>query len=89
MYSSANLDMSRICVLTGKRANNAISRSHSNVATKNVQQVNLQKRRMGGVNLMVSARALKTLKKLDAIRRGERPTKRQKKQAKTAARKAK
>ncbi len=80
--------MSRICVLTGKRANNAVSRSHSNVATKHLQQVNLQKRRMASVNIRLSTRALKTLKKLDAIRRGELLTKRQKKQAKTAARKA-
>lgn len=80
--------MSRICVLTGKKANVANNRSHSNRATKRLQGVNLQTRRMGGVKVLLSTRALKTLRKLQAIQKGEILTKKQKKQAKTAARKA-
>ncbi|MDD5437947.1 MAG: 50S ribosomal protein L28 [Patescibacteria group bacterium] len=80
--------MSRICVLTGKKANVANNRSHSNRATKRLQGVNLQSRRMGGVKVVLSTRALKTLKKLNAIQKGEVLTKKQKKKAKTAARKA-
>ncbi|MFZ6014863.1 MAG: 50S ribosomal protein L28 [Patescibacteria group bacterium] len=81
--------MSRICLLTGKKANTANNRSHSNRATKRTQGVNLQTRRFNGVKLTVSASALKTLKKLKAIDKGEIKTKRAKKKAKTAARKAK
>ncbi|MFA6099898.1 MAG: 50S ribosomal protein L28 [Patescibacteria group bacterium] len=80
--------MSRICVLTGKKANVANNRSHSNRATKRLQGVNLQTRRMGGVKVVLSTRALKTLRKLQSIQKGETLTKKQKKQAKTAARKA-
>lgn len=80
--------MSRICILTGKKANVANSRSHSNRATKRLQGVNLQTRRMGGVKILLSTHALKTLKKLEAIDKGTRLTKKQKKNAKTAARKA-
>jgi ribosomal protein L28 len=80
--------MSRICLLTGKRANVANSRSHSNVATKRKQGVNLQTRRMGGIKVVLSTAALKTLKKMKGLEKGEILTKRQKKLAKTAARKA-
>lgn len=55
--------MSRIDALTGKRANSGNSRSHSNIASKRKQQVNLQTVRIGGVRVRVSARTLKTLKK--------------------------
>ncbi|MCI0479910.1 50S ribosomal protein L28 [Candidatus Uhrbacteria bacterium] len=80
--------MSRIDMLTGKRANVGNSRSHSNVATKRKQHVNLQSVRLGGTKIRVSTRTLKTLKKIKAVAEGTRPTKRQKKAAKTAARKA-
>jgi large subunit ribosomal protein L28 len=79
--------MSRIDALTGKRANYGNSRSHSNIATKHKQEVNLQPVRIGGVRVRISTRTIKTLKKLSAQLRGEVPTKRQKKAAKTAARK--
>jgi len=42
---------------------------------------------MGGIKVSLSTRALKTLKKLEAISKGQTLTKKQKKQAKTAARK--
>ncbi|MBD3281791.1 50S ribosomal protein L28 [Candidatus Uhrbacteria bacterium] len=80
--------MSRICELSGKRANTANIRSHSNVATKKTQGVNLQTRRINGTKLRLSSRALKALKKFEAVQKGEMPTKRQKKKAKTAARQA-
>ncbi len=62
----------------------ANSRSHSNVATKRKQGVNLQTKRIQGIKISLSTRALKTLKKLEAIQKGELLTKKQKKQAKTA-----
>ncbi|MFA6429285.1 MAG: 50S ribosomal protein L28 [Patescibacteria group bacterium] len=58
--------MSRICSLTGKRANFGQQRSHSNRATKCRQNVNLQVIRMNGKRVRVSARVLKTLKRLTA-----------------------
>lgn len=78
--------MSRIDILTGKRANRGNSRSHSNIATKRSQEVNLQTVRVGGVRVRVSTRTLKTLKKLAKIAKGELPTKRMKKRTKTAER---
>jgi len=81
--------MSRICILTGKRANVANNRSHSNQATKRTQGVNLQVRHVGGTRLRMSAEAVKSLAKMHAIQNGKLLTKRQKKTAKTAARKAK
>ena len=80
--------MTRMCILTGKRPNTANSRSHSNIAKKRRQMVNLQSRRLGGVKLRVSSRALKTLRKFQAIEKGEILTKHAKKKAKTAARQA-
>ncbi|MFN7677195.1 MAG: 50S ribosomal protein L28 [Cyanobacteriota bacterium] len=69
--------MSRVCALTGQRANNGMAVSHSHVRTKKLQQVNLQKRRLWWaegkrfVTLRVSTRALKTIQKrgLDAFAR--------------------
>ena len=61
--------MSRVCQLTGKRANNGMAVSHSHVRTKKLQQVNLQERRLWWaegnrfVKLRLSTRALKTIQK--------------------------
>ena len=61
--------MSRVCQLTGKRANNGMAVSHSHVRTKKLQQVNLQKRRLWWaegnrfITLRVSTRTLKTIQK--------------------------
>jgi large subunit ribosomal protein L28 len=81
--------MSRIDILTGKRANVGNSRSHSNIASKRKQEVNLQRMRIDGTNVRVSARTMKTLRKLAETAKGIRPTKRQKKAARVAARKQK
>ena len=58
--------MSRVCQLTGTRANNGMAVSHSHIRTKKLQQANLQQRRLWWaegkrwVNLRVTTRALKT-----------------------------
>ena len=84
-YPAAIFLMSRIDILSGKRANVGNSRSHSNIATKRKQEVNLQPVRLGGVRLRVSTRTLRTLKKYAALAHGEKLTKRAKKRAKKAA----
>lgn len=78
--------MSRTCDLTGKSAQVINSRSHSNVATKRKQKVNLQTVQIGDHKFRVAARTKRTLKKLAKQYSGELQTKRQKKAAKTAAR---
>jgi large subunit ribosomal protein L28 len=59
--------MSRICQLTGKRANNGFAVSHSHRRTKRLQHANLQDKRLWWaegncwVRLRVSTKALKTI----------------------------
>ncbi len=59
--------MSRKCQLTGKKANNAYSISHSHRRTKKLQEVNLQWKRIWWaegnrwVRLRISTKAIKTL----------------------------
>lgn len=59
--------MSRICDLTGKKANNGFAISHSHRRTKKLQQANLQEKRIWWaqgkrwVKLRLSAKAIKTL----------------------------
>ena len=61
--------MSRVCQLTGTRANNGMSVSHSHIRTKKLQQANLQQRRLWWeeegkwINIRVTTRALKTIQK--------------------------
>jgi ribosomal protein L28 len=55
--------MSRICELSGKSAIFGHSRSHSNIASKRRQNVNLQVVRINGKRVRVAARTLRTLKK--------------------------
>ena len=62
--------MSRVCELTGARANNGMAVSHSHIRTKKLQQVNLQKRRLWWkegnkwVTLRISTKALKSVQKI-------------------------
>ena len=62
--------MSRVCELTGAKANNGMAVSHSHIRTKKLQQVNLQKRRLWWdegnrwVNIRISTRALKSVQKV-------------------------
>ncbi len=81
--------MSRICMLSGKVANTANNRSHSNRATKRQQGVNLQTRRLGGTKIRLSTHVLKTLRKFEAMERGEILSKRAKKRAKAKQEEAK
>ncbi|MGB3513534.1 MAG: 50S ribosomal protein L28 [Microcoleaceae cyanobacterium] len=59
--------MSRKCQLTGKKANNAYSVSHSHIRTHKLQQANLQWKRIWWpqgnrwVKLRLSTKAIKTL----------------------------
>ena len=63
-HAARRIPMSRIDSLTGKRPNFGQSRSHSNIATKRRQLVNLQVIRLNGKRLRVSVRTLRTLKRL-------------------------
>ena len=62
--------MSRICELTGAKANNGMAVSHSHIRTKKLQQVNLQKRRLWWqegnrwVTLRISTKSLKSIQKV-------------------------
>ena len=62
--------MTRVCDLTGARANNGMAVSHSHIRTKKLQQVNLQKRRLWWeegnrwINLRISTKALKSIQKV-------------------------
>lgn len=76
--------MSRICLLSGKRANTANSRSHSNIATKRRQNVNLQTVVINGQRIRLAARTIRTLKKMAGQVHGTVMTKSQKKAAKKA-----
>ncbi|WP_013324612.1 50S ribosomal protein L28 [Gloeothece verrucosa] len=61
--------MARHCQLTGKKANNAYSISHSHRRTKRLQEANLQWKRIWWaegkrwVKLRLSTKAIKTLEK--------------------------
>ncbi len=63
--------MSRIDQLTGRGPSFGNSRSHSNVATKRRRNLNLQTVRIGGLKLRISARTMKTLKKLERQAQGK------------------
>ena len=62
--------MSRVCELTGARANNGMAVSHSHIRTKKLQQVNLQKRRLWWqegnkwATMRISTKALKSIQKV-------------------------
>jgi large subunit ribosomal protein L28 len=59
--------MSRVCQLTGKRANNGMAVSHAHNRNKKLQQVNLQWKRVWWaegnrfVRLRLSTKAIKTI----------------------------
>jgi len=69
--------MARVCDLTGKRANNGFSISHSHRRTKRLQHANLQDKRIwwaegnSFVKLRLSTKAIKTLdtKSIDVVAR--------------------
>lgn len=61
--------MSKVCQISGKRANNGYSISHSHIRTKKLQNVNLQNKKIWSikkqkwVKVKISTKALKTLYK--------------------------
>ena len=61
--------MSRVCELSGTRANNGMAVSHSHIRTKKLQQANLQQRKLWWaegkrwLNLRVTTRTLKSIQK--------------------------
>jgi len=61
--------MSKICQISGKKANNGYSISHSHIRTKKIQNVNLQTKRIWSIEknswikVRISTKALKTLYK--------------------------
>lgn len=55
--------MSRRCDICQKGPNTANSRSHSKVATKRRQLVNLHSKKIAGKTIKVCSRCLKSLKK--------------------------
>jgi len=62
--------MSRVCELTGAKANNGMAVSHSHIRTKKLQQVNLQTRRLWWeegkklLNIKISTTALKSIQQV-------------------------
>jgi large subunit ribosomal protein L28 len=64
--------MSRICQLSGKGPLFGNSRSHSNIATRRRQNVNLQTVKIGGKRIRIAARTLRTLKKMANSTKGEK-----------------
>ena len=62
--------MSRVCELSGAKANNGMAVSHSHIRTKKLQQVDLQKRRLWWeegkkwINIKISTKALKSIQKV-------------------------
>ncbi len=55
--------MSRICDICGRGALSGQSRSHSNIATKRRQQINLQQTLYRGKRVKACASCIKTLAK--------------------------
>ena len=61
--------MSRVCDLSGTRANNGMAVSHSHIRTKKLQQANLQNRKLWWeegkrwINVRVTTRTLKSIQK--------------------------
>ncbi len=56
-------DMSRVCELTGRGTQTGNKRSHSMIATRRTFKVNLQTKRINGIKVRLSTKAIKTLKR--------------------------
>lgn len=57
--------MSRVCQMTGRKTQSGNARSHSNTATKRTFKINLQTKRINGVKMRLSTKAIKTLAKAE------------------------
>jgi large subunit ribosomal protein L28 len=61
--------MSKVCQISGKKANNGYSISHSHIRTKKLQNVNLQSKKIWSIKrntwikVKISTKALKTMYK--------------------------
>ncbi|MDD3191093.1 MAG: 50S ribosomal protein L28 [Candidatus Pacebacteria bacterium] len=58
--------MSRTCQVCGRGTRASQSRSHSNIATKRTQKINVQNKNINGEKVKVCAKCIKT-----AIKRGK------------------
>ena len=58
--------MAKICSQCGRTALSGQSRSHSNIATKRRQNVNLQSRKIDGDRVKICTRCLRTAVKVSA-----------------------
>ncbi|MBI2099233.1 50S ribosomal protein L28 [Candidatus Uhrbacteria bacterium] len=56
--------MARICEHCGRRPLKAVSRSHSNIATKRRQMLNLQWKRLDGERVRICANCIKTMNRV-------------------------
>lgn len=57
------MTMSRVCQVTGRGTKTGNSRSHSNIATRRKFAINLQTKKIDGVRVKLSTRAIRTLAK--------------------------
>jgi len=55
--------MSRICEICGRKALSGVKRSHSNIAIKRKQYLNLQTKKIDGQRVKVCTRCLRALSK--------------------------
>ncbi|MGC9048839.1 MAG: 50S ribosomal protein L28 [Patescibacteria group bacterium] len=55
--------MSRRCSICGRQSQRSISRSHSMVATKRWQNLNLITKKVAGKKIKICSKCLKTLKR--------------------------
>lgn len=55
--------MSRTCEMTGRGTKTGNSRSHSNIATRRTFKINIQTKRVDGVKMKLSTKAIRTMAK--------------------------
>ncbi|MFZ2969632.1 MAG: L28 family ribosomal protein [Minisyncoccia bacterium] len=55
--------MSRVCQVCGRGTRSSQSRSHSNIATKRKQYINIQKRKADGKTIKMCTSCIKTTAK--------------------------
>ncbi len=58
--------MSRVCQVCGRGTRSSNSRSHSNIATKRKQYVNIQKKSVNGKTIKICAKCVKSSSKKSA-----------------------
>lgn len=58
--------MAKVCNICGKQSLSIVKRSHSKIATKTKQNVNLQSKVIDGKRVNICTRCLRTLTKKDS-----------------------